>query len=188
MAVPVSRWREEVLKIPEVPAATTERAWCGPWCVRAATTIPLAMIMAAASPRIRKSTALPLLRPAPAGPGTSWARARRRLNTDLYPPIPRLPHDLRQPIVVTQCNQKMLASSGATRVPVDIAGISGKFLLSPAPGLASRTGRLVRFGQRRGGGRGHPAALMARRGSEGDCCEAHPAGRGVGPGRGPGTQ
>ena len=35
---------------------------------------------------------------------------------------------------------------------VDIAGISGKLLLSPAPGLASRTGRLVRFGLRHGEG------------------------------------
>jgi hypothetical protein len=36
--------------------------------------------------------------------------------------------------------------------PVDIAGISGKLLLSPAPGLASRTSRLVRFGLRHGEG------------------------------------
>jgi hypothetical protein len=35
---------------------------------------------------------------------------------------------------------------------VDIAGISGKLLLSPAPGLASRTSRLVRFGLRHGEG------------------------------------
>jgi len=53
---------------------------------------------------------------------------------------------------LTYRNQTLSLCSVSVGFVVDIAGISGKLLLSPAPGLASRTGRLVRFGLRHGEG------------------------------------
>ena len=60
-------------------------------------------------------------------------------------------HELGPP-PLTYRNRMLPLCSVSVGFVVDIAGISGKLLLSPAPGLASRTGRLVRFGLRHGEG------------------------------------
>src|ERR1019366_9190350 len=117
VAVPVPRCREEVLTGPDAAEiAATERAPCSPWWARTTVTIPPAMTMAAVKPRIPESTALPLLRPASADPGDTWAAAWPRLNNDISP------HDLRLPIAITQCNQRLPAGSGATRPRLTLPG------------------------------------------------------------------
>src|ERR1039457_642417 len=117
VAVPVPRCREEVLTGPDAAEiAATERAPCSPWWARTTVTIPPAMTMAAVRPRIPESTALPLLRPASADPGDTWAAAWPRLNNDISP------HDLRLPIAITQCNQRLPAGSGATRPRLTLPG------------------------------------------------------------------
>jgi len=84
--------------------------------------------MAAVSPVTQKTARLPLLK-------------------DISPSC----HELGLP-PLTYRNRMLPLCSVSVGFVVDIAGISGKLLLSPAPGLASRTGRLVRFGLRHGEG------------------------------------